>query len=778
MTNVLNSILANQPINKPAMQDSMPAFTFSSEGRIKPMKDRGKLLPSKIFGSPIEYAKDLKKDIVSIGKAAKGQANDHELGRINDLAMKLGSLGLASYLFVKNPLKLSKAMEFVGFGTFFASMSLWPKLAIQAPIKARTGVDIHQKYVDSQGRKKMVFQDPQYVLTDLYSKEDLNKMGDKLGVSQDIPDRDNFIKQRAQKTALQGNTLWMMTAGAASPVMSALACNRLEKPIGKAIEKFEIVASEKAMQNGSYQGILDRVKQSLSSKMFDRYLAKNADKVLDEKMISRLASKLGAKSNSAIIQTAIQEELSTLKNKVRIDSEFVKNALKGKIDDTVFATLTEQQKTLLNKAIADKSFTGIADVLSKATTTTKREQTKLAKEITQILGKSKTALEQPTVSQFSNKIKTLYANLADFTTGKQVLDKYITARVGDQSGTYIANQWGRVGDKLIKSLKLNGKELKAVSQGNIDIITEKLASLASNDAEYDKLIKQLMNLIGDYEKTTGSGFTSTVQDKAKEICTAAGSDLRTNGFVKLADKVSSAAKKGTVENIINVNTAERVSGAQSSFYRLLQSLDLFKKVKNGGLEEQLTAILKQNGQKADKETIQRLTKACQDIVLNATTTDYVEKLRTTGFNLSEAEYKTVMKALFDSDVDTTIAKSLSKTMGADKVDDIMKGFTSYKKEFMNKVANWQNGITPELSRCTVDGITNGANAVERNNLAGKPIRSLIQDVAKQKYNSNKWLKIFGGTMIALTAVTLLAGLAIGRKGKTEKQVEAESKING
>ena len=174
MTNVLDKYIANQPIG-PVKPAPLPAFTFNSEGKIKPLDDKAKLLPSRIFGSPIEYAKDLKQDVVNIGRAAKGKANDHELGRINDVAMKIGSLALATYLFVKNPLKLSKAMEFVGFGTFFASMSLWPKLAIQAPIKARTGVDIHQKYVDSQGRKKMLHQDPQYDLTDLYSREDLDK---------------------------------------------------------------------------------------------------------------------------------------------------------------------------------------------------------------------------------------------------------------------------------------------------------------------------------------------------------------------------------------------------------------------------------------------------------------------------------------------------------------------------------------------------------------------------------------------------------------------------
>ena len=97
---------------------------------------------------------------------------------------------------------------------------------------------------------------------------------------------------------------------------------------------------------------------------------------------------------------------------------------------------------------------------------------------------------------------------------------------------------------------------------------------------------------------------------------------------------------------------------------------------------------------------------------------------------------------------------------------------------MDKIANWQNGMTSDLARCTVDGVTNGANAVERNNLAGKPISNFFKDTAKKVYNSNKWLKIFGGTMLALTAVTLIATLVIGKKSKTEKQAEEQQKTNG
>ena len=67
--------------------------------------------------------------------------------------------------------------------------------------------------------------------------------------------------------------------------------------------------------------------------------------------------------------------------------------------------------------------------------------------------------------------------------------------------------------------------------------------------------------------------------------------------------------------------------------------------------------------------------------------------------------------------------------------------------------------------------------IGRNDLVGKTVNDLISDMAKNKYNSKKWLLIFGGTMLALTAITLVVGLTLGRKGKIEKQAEEESKKN-
>ena len=377
MSNVLNSILANQPIKPAKKQEQNATYTFTSEGKIKPMKDKGRLLPSKLFDSPIDIAKDLKGDIVSIGKAAKGKANDHELGRINDVAMKAGALGLAAYLCTKNPQKLGKAMEFVGVGTFFGAMALWPKLAIQAPLKARTGVDIHQKYVDSQGRKKMLFQDPQYVLTDLYSREDLDKMGKKLGVNENLPDRDNFIKQRAQKTALQGNTLWMTTAFA-TPIISGVACNRLEQPVNAIIEQSSLVHSKSALNSvlnpTEAKGVVQKAKsfvaktaQAIEDKSFERFLQKNTGTKLNKKSAEELARRIGKKAGSETLEKGIADKLLSLIPNQTYDMNFVRTALQGQADDAIIATLdTLNDSKPLKDALAAGNMEKVAQTITNA----------------------------------------------------------------------------------------------------------------------------------------------------------------------------------------------------------------------------------------------------------------------------------------------------------------------------------------------------------------------------------------------------------------------------
>ncbi len=778
MGNVLNSIIINKNVNNTRAGIKKPVFTIDTTGKVKPKEDKAKLLPSRIFGSPVEYVKDLKQDVVNIGRAAKGKANDHELGRINDLAMKLGSLGLAAYLAVKNPLKMSKAMEFVGFTTFFTSMALWPKLTIQAPLKARTGVDIHQKYIDSQGRKKMLYQDPQYVLTDLYSKEDLEKIGDKLGVNKNLPDRDNFIKQRAQKTALQGNTLWMMTAGFATPLMSALMCNRLEKPVNYLIEKLNLRTSQNAFDNnGLYQGFLDKLKQRIANARFNKFISKNMNKPLNTEMVSQLSEEIAGRANSAVYKDAVAQNLSALRKAFTIDNDFVINAVKAKIPASSIEAMNSVQKEALESAIKEGSLSKIAKILAQTTAGGRRQETqKLENTILKLLKRAEATNSQATVGDFANELKSLFEISFDFTTRKNVLDRFISERVGDKSGSYIANQWDRVGNQLMKALKLKGRDLKALSEGNVDLLNDRLISLA-HGSNYDSTVEKLMNLINQYEETTGEkSFIQKVQNGAKRICKEVQNNLlKIPEFAGITDVISSEAQKGTLENTINQFAQERVQGAASSFYRLIQTLDLYKRIEQGSIKQQLEELLSKQGQSIEPEKVARLIQACKDIMLKATTTDHVEKLTTTGFNLSKEEYKIVMEVLFGDKAGETIKSALNSSETGPK---IMNGFMNYLNSFKENVINWKNGMTPDIQRRVLKDAPNSSNSAIRNNLVGKSIKDYVKDFAQQRSNSLKWLKIFGISMAVLTGVTLAAGLLIGRKSKIEQQAEEESKVNG
>lgn len=745
MSNLLNSILINQS-SKPVNQVNTPAFTFDADGKVKPLSHKGTLLPSKLFASPKEYAHDLKQDILNIGKAAKGKANDYELGRINDVAMKLGSLGLASYLFIKNPLKLDKAMQFIGFGTFFGGMALWPKLTIQAPLKARTGVDIHQKYIDSQGRKKMLHQDPQYDLTDLYSREDLDLMGEKLKVDENLPDRDNFIKQRAKKTAVQGNTLWMMSAFT-TPLISALACCGLEKPVSELIEKVNLTSSSFKLKNGA--GPVDKIKKYFAEKSLQKFLSNNAGKKTEELIpeLTRRLTKTVSPVKSAELNSAIEQELKEMSKKLPDLSE-----------------------------------------------------------------------------EFAGKISSLHSTLTSFASDSSILNKFIDVRVAEQDGTYIARQWGKVSSRVLKSLNLSNQELKAIARGDdngIKLLEQKLSELCQRpDSEnYKKLINELTKLINKYETKIGkvsgqeSSFLSTVQSQASTICKKASDNLG-DDFKIIADKLfNPAVKEGTIENTITRYAKGRAAGAQSSFYRLLQTFDIY------GADNLGDVIRKELGI-TDPAKIDELVTLTKRIIVEAKPTDYTEKFTGNSLNIPTSDaYKTIMELLHGTSSQSVIEgqnsiveKGLEHTFGPEKTSNILKGFKEYKQDVYSKVCGWENGMTPEHQRRVVvpgeksaipeewkrrfmkpgedkvisdsefknrlRNIVSKTSYSERSDLVGSAVSDTLTKCADKTYNTNKWLKIFGISLAAVTAATLLIGLTFGRKSKMEKQVEKENKING
>lgn len=225
----MTSNLIQNYINSNKQPEAQTKLQHTTAQNIRPEKPTGKLIKENIFQSSVSNIKDYGDTAKFMYNAAiKGEGKDYTVGRINDLTLKLGSLAIAGVLSVSKTSPVTKGMEFVGLGTWLAGMALWPKI-MGAPIKWLKGVDINQKYQNSEGDKKRFFLDSQYLPWDLYSDEEINKIGDKLKISKNIDGRRDAIQNKMKQIGIQSNTLAMLTAGFTTPIIASLLSDKIQK---------------------------------------------------------------------------------------------------------------------------------------------------------------------------------------------------------------------------------------------------------------------------------------------------------------------------------------------------------------------------------------------------------------------------------------------------------------------------------------------------------------------------------------------------------------------
>ncbi|OGI03684.1 MAG: hypothetical protein A2104_04295 [Candidatus Melainabacteria bacterium GWF2_32_7] len=303
--------------NSQYMSDLFKNFYFVKPTAIPP---KGHLIKGTMIPRPVDVLKEYCSAAKTFYKALKGEGGDYEIGKLNDSAIGLGSLGIASLLASKATTPMAKAMEFVGFGTWFLAMSVWPKFFIGKPVKMLTGVDINQEYVDSQGRRKRFFQDPQYLPWDLMSDEQINKVGNKLRIPENIENRREAIQDKMKQIATQSNTLWMLTAGFSTPILSSLMADKLRDPVKKLLNivntglaKFKLSAV-----NGSRDLIsslinkVSNMKSSAGEKKLGNLLAEGNSAGIKE-FFTGLSDKL----TSNEVKTAISEKISDIGNSTK-----------------------------------------------------------------------------------------------------------------------------------------------------------------------------------------------------------------------------------------------------------------------------------------------------------------------------------------------------------------------------------------------------------------------------------------------------------------------------
>lgn len=807
--------------NVQSAQKPKPDFDIERELNnrtfIKPLPSKGRLLNGNIFNVPAIMVKDAVYDVKAFKHAMQGNANDHELGKLNDVGLKLGGLAIAGYLFTKKQTPVTKGMEFVGLGSFLASMAIWPKLAIQLPAYLIHGVNVQKQYEDSFGRKKSFYQDPQFIPWDLYSDKEIDKMGNRLRVPKDIPNRRDAIQEKMKKIAIQNNTLWMLTAGFATPVMSALICNQTEPYLAKWLNNRKNKKADLILTN------LDE-----HSKKYDTHNATNnienqiklhAGKPITEEVINSVADafegmdSVTAESFKADLRELMTSNTHTIsKDSTKAISKNLKDIFKGKpiSKDAVDAIIPNEnnmfnifkENNFIKTDADDKALKAISDkillAVKKNVETYNQnhpEAEQLDFEYIKKLIRShkvnehpiKSVLNNSTSATFSQEIQANLRNIAKafdaFNAKTNALNEYAVTKVGSAPETVIANYWNNISKDLLTTLGISPKEIEKVRfDRNLtgELLRNKIESIVSDDATYKKVMKDLVAKVASLDSEIKPSDITTYNEKVDTLFNEFGEFLKDKQFSNTAKAIAGVNNNdnvGTLKNIQKSFVSERLSGVKSSFYRLINTLDFYRRIaKNVNSID----ILKQY----PREVREELIELCKIITLQGHSSDNATKfymLRNPhpSDDMSDIVVKNgkienkyfgkgAVNTTTDIPNDKFFYQRAMQLMFGDKMDkettEILEGsiikpnVTEYRENVV-KIIGGENYFAKPRHRISP---VNDAGSEFKFLLTGIAPDELFFKAGQQAFNTRKWLKIFGAFGGVLLGVTVLAQFFFGK----------------
>lgn len=772
---------------------------------IKPQGAKGKLVSSSIFPN----VKDTKYNFNALKHGLTGKANDHELGKLNDVGMKVGALALAGYLATQKATPKTKLMEFVGLATFFGAMKLWPKLAIGAPAKAIHGFDPTQEYEDSFGRKKPFFQDAQYQPWDVYSNEQLQKIGDKMGVDKNAQDRNDLTKSNMTKIATKNNTLWMITAGIASAVFSALACNKAEKVIDPALDKVNNEKADKLLQNFDTEAQKRMTSASKDmQKDLDKIFEENKGKTVDNKLIEKISGRL-AKGLDPVTEEGVKEDMQNiLMNGKSLVNEGLaekisngsKKVLAQKFSEEQVAKIVPSKEEIvkhfndnqmMGKEVNEDEAMNVRSSVSQLFLAKAKEQgmsTEKLKTIKKgVALVADKALKSNSASVLDEnamkKVSEIGKAMSELQAKDSVLDDYAQAKVADKPETVIANYWNKTSTSIVKSLGIDFKEMEKVRNNRQlvqGLVRNKMEEVTSDDAKYQKAIGEMANNIAELDKKIKPEDTRKYVDLVGKTYDDAAGNLYNQGMEATANKLTalSVGGKGSLKRVKQVYFEERVAGVKNSFSRMINTMDVYRRISKGEVpkdgsarevKEAMLELVKQTtlqGHSSD-HSIKFYFNRSQDNSTNVDRSDVeikdgkvVNKYFKEGKGVDVPEdygfYQKAMNFMYNSPMDKDTVEAIKKA-------GIEKDVNKYNSEVYNKIGS-ADYFTKPNHKTTGD---QGASSEYKFLLLGVAPDEMMTKTVQQSYNSQKWGKTFGTVGAVLTGLTVAAQFLFG-KGKAVK----------
>ena len=772
---------------------------------IKPQGAKGKLVSSSIFPN----VKDTKYNFNALKHGLAGKANDHELGKLNDVGMKVGALALAGYLATQKATPKTKLMEFVGLATFFGAMKLWPKLAIGAPAKAIHGFDPTQEYEDSFGRKKTFFQDAQYQPWDVYSNEQLQKIGDKMGVDKNAQDRNDLTKSNMTKIATKNNTLWMITAGIASAVFSALACNKAEKVIDPALDKVNNEKADKLLQNFDTEAQKRMTSASKDmQKDLDKIFEENKGKTVDNKLIEKISGRL-AKGLDPVTEEGVKEDMQNiLMNGKSLVNEGLaekisngsKKVLAQKFSEEQVAKIVPSKEEIvkhfndnqmMGREVNEDDAMNVRSSVSQLFLARAKEQgmsTEKLKTIKKgVALVADKALKSNSASVLDEnamkKVSEIGKAMSELQAKDSVLDDYAQAKVADKPETVIANYWNKTSTSIVKSLGIDFKEMEKVRNNRQlvqGLVRNKMEEVTSDDAKYQKAIGEMANNIAELDKKIKPEDTRKYVDLVGKTYDDAAGNLYNQGMEATANKLTalSVGGKGSLKRVKQVYFEERVAGVKNSFSRMINTMDVYRRISKGEVpkdgsarevKEAMLELVKQTtlqGHSSD-HSIKFYFNRSQDNSTNVDRSDVeikdgkvVNKYFKEGKGVDVPEdygfYQKAMNFMYNSPMDKDTVEAIKKA-------GIEKDVNKYNSEVYNKIGS-ADYFTKPNHKTTGD---QGASSEYKFLLLGVAPDEMMTKTVQQSYNSQKWGKTFGTVGAVLTGLTVAAQFLFG-KGKAVK----------
>ncbi len=852
-TNLIQSYVNGTPAvqqynSDKAVKDFDVNKELSNRTFIKPLPSNGKLVRNTIFDMPSEMFKDFKYDLRALKHSVKGEANDHELGRLNDFGMKLGGLAIASYLFTKKQTPKTKLFEFIGLASFFGAMNLWPKLFLQLPAYLIHGVNIRQKYEDNYGRKKMFYQDHQFIPWDLYSDKEIDKIGDRLGVPKNIPNRRDFIQEKMRKIALQNNTMWMLTSGFSTAIMSALICFGLEDAVAKyqgnkLDKKADMLLSNFTQEIGKY----DFSKNETELK---NLLSENTGKPVTKDLVQSIKTNL-SEGLDFVTASSVETDLNDMFG--RLDRfnfapetlDKVREVLKTNLDDLKLSENELKQILPDNESILDKFTTSglmqdnVRDFSEHSKLIQKMMDENIAKFIannpdnpnarkldfymkklvhsnndadSKLLAAFKLKPSTVLTENMVKSLEEISTTLNQFKAKNAVLDRFAFIKVAQAPETILANQWNGISQDLLKTLKFTPEEIQLARIDRTvvgDLLRNKLEAIASNDEEYANVVEALQKKLSSLQtgmsplESAKDGNSSNYQNLVNTTFNEAADSLRKSKMEKTAESIAgySDTSRTSLKDLQLGFVTDRIKGVKSSFYRLLNTLDLYHRISKLENVDQLNSTM-------PREVKEELVELCKQTLIDGHNSDYAVKFyseRNPEVNPHIEAWDLDAQREFYSQIEVKNGKVVNKYLGTHQPHEVVelsndKNFfeaamklmydgdihpdtmskikdSVFIEDFMNYRRDVLNFIGSDRYFAKFNHLVNG-NEVKSSSelkflLMGCAPDEMFSKLCNQSFNGSKWFKMFGKLGAGLIGVTVLSQFFMGRM-KTPK-VQKENK---